>query len=156
MVVSVMTGERINFLIRACGGMLAGLLWKPKFGRYMGLVAAEIFAVAAVFSMLPATATRYSNELIRGATDLDNSSWLKTVNGGWQLAQDNLVFSIGTGNYRLVAYTGILDGYDNVRPDVHPTTIMSNCCWKLVLLGLSLGCIHLVYRLDLLQGVSYQ
>ena len=38
MVVSVMTGERINFLIRACGGMLAGLLWKPKIGRYMGLL----------------------------------------------------------------------------------------------------------------------
>ena len=33
-ILSVVTGERINFLIRACGGMLAGLVWRPKFGRY--------------------------------------------------------------------------------------------------------------------------
>ena len=30
-VLSVLTGERINFLIRACGGMLAGLIWRPRF-----------------------------------------------------------------------------------------------------------------------------
>ena len=29
-ILSVITGERINFLIRACGGMLAGLIWRPK------------------------------------------------------------------------------------------------------------------------------
>ena len=29
--VSTLTGERTNFLIRACGGVLAGIVWKPKF-----------------------------------------------------------------------------------------------------------------------------
>jgi hypothetical protein len=29
-IVSILTGERTNFLIRACGGMLAALVWKPK------------------------------------------------------------------------------------------------------------------------------
>ena len=29
-ILSVVTGERINFLIRACGGMLAGLVWRPN------------------------------------------------------------------------------------------------------------------------------
>ena len=31
--VSMLTGERTNFLIRACGGILASLVWKPKLGR---------------------------------------------------------------------------------------------------------------------------
>ena len=33
-ILSVITGERINFLIRACGGMLAGLIWRPKLSRF--------------------------------------------------------------------------------------------------------------------------
>ena len=37
-ILSVVTGERINFIIRACGGMLAGLVWRPKFSRYAVLV----------------------------------------------------------------------------------------------------------------------
>jgi len=41
MAISVMTGERINLLIRACGGMLAGLVWKPNWRRYIGLVIVE-------------------------------------------------------------------------------------------------------------------
>ena len=29
--ISILTGERTNFLIRACGGILSGIVWKPKF-----------------------------------------------------------------------------------------------------------------------------
>ena len=81
MVISVMTGERINFLIRACGGMLAGLVWKPKWGRYLGLVAIEVLAVVVIFSALPGTASRYTDQFIAGATNPQESVWLKTING---------------------------------------------------------------------------
>ena len=70
MVISVMTGERINFLIRACGGMLAGLVWKPNWGRYLALVAVEILAVVVIFSALPGTASRYTDQFVQGATNL--------------------------------------------------------------------------------------
>jgi O-antigen ligase len=102
MVISVMTGERINFLIRACGGMLAGLVWKPRWGRYLWLVVAEVLAVLVVLSTLPQMATRYTDEFIRGATDFEASTWWNTLNGGWQVAKDNLIFGIGTANYRLI------------------------------------------------------
>ena len=97
-----MTGERINFLIRACGGMLAGIVWKPNWLRYLGLVIAEVLAVLLVLSALPKMATRYTDEFIRGATDFETSSWWNTLNGGWQVAKDNLLFGIGTANYRLI------------------------------------------------------
>ena len=143
MAISVMTGERINFLIRACGGMLAGLVWKPKWGRYLGLVAIEVLAVVMIFSALPGTASRYSDQFIAGASNLQESSWLKTINGGWQVAQDNLMFGIGTGNYRLVSYEGILDKYENVRPDVHPHNYYVQMLLETGFIGFILGVVFL-------------
>jgi len=143
MVISVMTGERINFLIRACGGMLAGLVWKPNWGRYLALVAVEVLAVVVIFSALPSAATRYTDEFIKGATNPQESAWLKTINGGWQVAQDNLMFGIGTANYRLVSYEGILGKYENVRPDVHPHNYYVQMLLETGLIGFVLGVIFL-------------
>ena len=142
MVISLMTGERINFLIRACGGMLAGLVWKPKWGRYLALVAFEILAVILIFSALPETATRYTNQFIKGATDVENSPYIRIINGGFQLAQDNLMFGIGTANYRMVSY-GALDNYENVRPDVHPHNYYVQILLETGLIGFVLGIIFL-------------
>ena len=91
--------------------MLAGLVWKPNWGRYLALVVGEILAVVVIFSALPGTESRYTDQFIKGATDPQESVWLKTINGGWQVAHDNLIFGIGTANYRLVSYEGILDKY---------------------------------------------
>ena len=143
MAISVMTGERINFLIRACGGMLAGLVWKPKWGRYLGLVAVEVLAVVVIFSSLSGTASRYTDEFIAGAINPQESAWLKTINGGWQVAQDNLMFGIGTANYRLVSYEGILEKYENVRPDVHPHNYYVQMLLETGLIGFILGTVFL-------------
>lgn len=143
MVISVMTGERINFLIRACSGMLAGLVWKPNWGRYLALVAVEVLAVVVIFSALPGTASRYTDQFIQGATNPQESAWLKTINGGLQAAQDNLIFGIGTANYRLVSYEGILDKYENVRPDVHPHNYYVQMLLETGLIGFVLGVVFL-------------
>ena len=143
MVISVMTGERINFLIRACGGMLAGLMWKPNWRRYFVLVAVEILAVVVIFSVLPSTATRYTEQFVKGATNPQESAWLKTINGGYQIAQDNLIFGIGTANYRLVAYDGTLDKFENVRPDVHPHNYYVQILVETGLIGFVLGLVFL-------------
>ena len=143
MAISVMTGERINFLIRACGGMLAGLVWKPNWGRYLALVAFEVLAVVVIFSALPGTASRYTDQFIQGATNPQESAWLKTINGGWQVAQDNLMFGIGTANYRLVSYEGILVKYENVRPDVHPHNYYVQMLLETGLIGFVLGIVFL-------------
>ena len=41
-VASVLSGERINFILRAMGGMLAGVVYRPIWPRYLLLVAAEL------------------------------------------------------------------------------------------------------------------
>jgi len=143
MVISVMTGERINFLIRACGGMLAGLVWKPNWGRYLVLVIVEILAVYISLILSPDTYSRFTRQLVRGVTNKEESAWLKTMNGGWQVAQDNLMFGIGTANYRLVSYEGILDKYENVRPDVHPHNYYIQMLLETGLIGFILGVVFL-------------
>jgi O-antigen ligase len=60
--VSVLTGERTNFLIRACGGILASILWKPKFIMFSMLVIIEIFAVVVVFFNRPDLNERFIKE----------------------------------------------------------------------------------------------
>ena len=41
-IVSVITGERTNFLIRACGGLLASIVWKPKLIMFSLLTALHL------------------------------------------------------------------------------------------------------------------
>ena len=60
----LLTGERINFLIRACGGMLAALVWKPSFRRYGMLVLIEILAVVLVFSFMPSMQDRFTTQIV--------------------------------------------------------------------------------------------
>lgn len=140
--ISVMTGERINFLIRACGGMLAGLVWKPKWHRYLGLVVVEIFAILLVFAALPGTAARYTENFIRGVTDFENSVWLHTVNSGFIIAKDNLLFGIGPGNFRFLSYE-LLEGIPFSRPDNHPHNYYSQMLCETGIIGLILGSVFL-------------
>lgn len=62
--VSVLTGERTNYLIRACSGILAGLVWKPKFILYSILIVVEIIAVFAMINMKPDLSDRFGKKFI--------------------------------------------------------------------------------------------
>ena len=141
-IVSLMTGERINFLIRACGGMLAGLVWRPNWKRYLGLVAVEILAVVLMFSMLPNVASRYTDQFIAGATNLESSSWLKTLNGGWVVAQENLLTGIGVGNYRFLSHELLADVALG-RPDNHPHNYYVQLLAETGIIGLLFGVVFL-------------
>jgi O-antigen ligase len=81
--VSVLTGERMNFLIRACGGMLAGLVWKPKFFLYSLLIIIEVMAVLAVIFLRPDLSDRFGKSFIEKIpivnSDNSNEHW-----GAWR------------------------------------------------------------------------
>ena len=81
--VSVLTGERTNFLLRACGGMLASILWKPKFILFSTLVIVEILAVVVVFFSRPDLNERFiktfTSHIPIVNTDNSNEHW-----GAWR------------------------------------------------------------------------
>jgi O-antigen ligase len=110
LVLSLMTGERINFLIRACGGMLAGLVWRPKWRRYAALVLVEVLAVIIAFQAMPDMSNRYIesfvNQLPTAGVD---SPYYRAMAPGILAFEQAPVFGIGTGNLRNMCPTIIAD-----------------------------------------------
>ena len=81
--VSGLTGERGNFLIRACGGMLAGLIWKPKFYLYSILVFIEIIALALIAYQRPDLTIRYGKNFLE-SIPIVNMSDKNVYWGSWR------------------------------------------------------------------------
>ena len=81
--VSALTGERTNFLIRACGGILASIVWKPKFIMISLLIFIEISAVLVLFFNRPDLSSRYGEKFLNSIpiTNIsdDNKYW-----GAWR------------------------------------------------------------------------
>ena len=80
--VSILTGERTNFLIRACGGMLASLVWKPKFLMVFTLIIIEILAVWVVLINRPDLTSRFGKNFVEHVplnTNANNPHW-----GAWR------------------------------------------------------------------------
>ena len=63
--VSTLTGERTNFLIRACGGVLAGIVWKPKFIMMSLLIFVEVVAVLIIFAIRPDLSKRFGKDFLK-------------------------------------------------------------------------------------------
>ncbi len=62
--VSTLTGERTNFLIRACGGVLASVVWKPRFLLLSSLIFIEILAVVILFFSRPDLGNRFGKQFV--------------------------------------------------------------------------------------------
>ena len=101
-ILSVVTGERINFLLRACGGMLAGLVWRPKFSRYAVLVLLELLAVATVFFAAPTIGNRFIDRFIEQLPTNNESSYYRVMHSGLVTFDTAPILGIGTGNYRIL------------------------------------------------------
>jgi len=80
-IVSILTGERTHFLIRAFGGMFAALVWKPKFKLYALLILIEILAVVAVFLIRPDLGNNFTNNFVKQIpiVNTDTGYW-----GSWR------------------------------------------------------------------------
>ena len=141
MVVSAMTGERINFLISACGFAGRACL-ETEMGPVSGACGGDC-AGGHRFVFSPAeVASRYTERFIRGVTDFETSVWWHTLNGGWQVAKDNLFVGIGTANYRNIAETA-LQGIPFTKPDPHPHNYYLQFLLETGVIGLVLGTVFL-------------
>ena len=81
--VSALTGERTNFLIRACGGLLAGIVWKPKFIMILLLIAFEALAVLALLFARPDLSSRYGEKFLN-SIPIANTSNSNEYWGAWR------------------------------------------------------------------------
>lgn len=99
-VASLMTGERINFLIRACGGMFAAFAWKPKFGRVAALLAVECLAVTAALVATPGLLWRFFTHFLSEMPVHGESAYFRAMAPGVLAFKDSPLLGIGPGNLR--------------------------------------------------------
>ena len=80
-IVSILTGERTHFLIRACGGMLAALVWKPKLKLFTALILVELLAVITIFLIRPDLGRNFTNNFVNQIpiVNTDTGYW-----GAWR------------------------------------------------------------------------
>lgn len=101
--VSLLTGERVNFLIRSCGAMLAALIWKPKFLLYGLLVLFEIIAVLILAYNRPDLSKHFGKNFVNSVPIVNmsegNSYW-GSWRGGIQQALMNPIKGIGPSGTR--------------------------------------------------------
>ena len=94
-VLSVLTGERINFLIRACGGMLAGLVWRPKFTRLVILILIELGAVAVMFAFVDGLQSRFVAEVVAAVPTSASSDYYRVMGAGLVAFHEAPVLGLG-------------------------------------------------------------
>ena len=103
--VSALTGERTNFLIRACGGVLASVIWKPKFIMISLLIIIEALAILALLVSRPDLSSRFGEQFLKGIpitnTSDDNEYW-GAWRGGIQQALINPIKGSGPSSSRKI------------------------------------------------------
>ncbi|MDA8687641.1 O-antigen ligase family protein [bacterium] len=101
--VSALTGERTNFLVRACGGILASLVWKPKFLMIFMLIFIEILAVLVLFFTRPDLTNRFGKNFLNSipiTNTSDNNPYWGAWRGGIQQGVLNPLKGIGPSGTR--------------------------------------------------------
>ena len=101
-IASLLTGERINFLIRACGGMLAAVAWKPKIGRVLALVAIEGVAVVMALVATPGLLWRFFTHFVSEIPVHGDSAYFRAMAPGVLAFMESPIFGIGPGNLRIL------------------------------------------------------
>ena len=101
-IASLLTGERINFLIRACGGMLAAVAWKPKIGRVLALLAIEGAAVVMALVATPGLLWRFFTHFVSEIPVHGDSVYFRAMAPGVLAFNESPIFGVGPGNLRIL------------------------------------------------------
>ena len=141
-VLSVMTGERINFLIRACSGMIAAVAWKPKFWRVSLIVAVEMIAVVVVMNTRPDLGNRYVDSFIDQLPTHVESPYYRAMAPGVMAFDQEPIFGVGPGNLRFLC-NDVVAGATNADCHPHPHNFYIQLAGETGIFGLVTGVVFL-------------
>jgi O-antigen ligase len=142
-IMSVLTGERINFLIRACAGMLAALVWQPNWRRYLILIIVEIFAVAAVFIAMPNVQDRFTKAVVNSLPTGPQSGYYQVMGAGLIVFETSPILGIGPATHRELCPL-ILGENPKFRCDNHPHNYYIQFLTETGVIGLITGSVMII------------
>ncbi len=146
--VSTLTGERTNFLIRACGGFLAAIVWKPKFIMISLLIFVQVLAVLGVFIIKPDLSKKFGTDFVNSipvSQATSNNPYWGAWRGGIQQGLMTPIKGIGPSGTRNTCIT--LDTNSPIwLPGQnycgnHPHNFYIQLFAEVGVMGLLLGCV---------------
>jgi O-antigen ligase len=141
-ILSVMTGERINFLIRACSGMIAAVAWKPKAWRVLVIVAVEVIAVIVVMNTRPDLGNRYVSKFIEQLPTHTESLYYRAMGPGVLAFDQAPLLGTGPGNLRFLC-NDVIAGSPDFDCHPHPHNYYIQMAGEAGILGLVTGVLFL-------------
>ena len=141
-IASLLTGERINFLIRACGGMLAAVSWKPRIGRVLALVAIEGFAVVMALVATPGLFWRFFTHFVSEIPVHGDSAYFRAMAPGFLAFNEAPILGVGPGNLRILC-PEITVGSEAYDCHPHPHNYYIQMLGEVGILGLITGTLFL-------------
>lgn len=139
---SVMTGERINFLIRACSGMIAAVVWKPRWHRVAFLLVVEGGAIIATMIATPTILNRFFHTFLEQLPIHSGSGYYKAMMPGWLAFEQSPVLGIGPGNLRLLC-DQVTGGSAAYTCHPHPHNFFIQMLGEAGFMGLAAGTLFL-------------
>ena len=143
LIFSILTGERINLLIRACAGMLAGLMWRPKWNRYFLLVAIEIVAVVLLFQVSPEMSKRFVTTFINQLPTQSESPYYRSMMPGIVAFQQAPILGVGTAAFRELC-PDIISNRQDLKCHTHPHNFYIQLAGETGIIGLITGTIFFI------------
>lgn len=141
-ILSVITGERINFILRVCCGMLAGLVWRPIFYRYSILLLIEVAAILLIFLVTPELGNR-AKHFVERIPVTEESIYYRTMHGALIAFDEAPLLGIGTGNYRILCEE-LTEEMPLVACNTHPHNYYLQILGETGIIGLISGSIMII------------
>ena len=116
---SVLTGERINLIIRVCSGLLAILSWRFTWRRFIFVVFVFSSVIVGLFILQDGIWGRFASAFVKELPLGATSDYYRVMGGGIIAFLDSPLMGIGTANYRDLCPT-ILHESDVFHCNNHP------------------------------------
>ena len=141
-VASILTGERVNFILRAMAGMLAGLVYRPKWSNVALFIFVKALTVAGFIFLKPI----YGQRIFHFISQLPihkNSSYLRLWKSGMDAFHTSPLTGIGPDNYRVLC-SSISMGKPHFACQTHPHNYYVQILSETGLIGLSLSFVMVI------------
>ena len=142
-VMSIMAGERINFIIVACSILLAAISSRPNIPSLILLLSFKIATMGFLLLLRPSSAYRFIDRFIGDSPLYSESPYLRVWNGAIDAFQSSVLIGIGPDNYRLLC-SQISAGASDVDCHTHPHNYYLQMSAETGLLGLFMGSVMIV------------
>ena len=97
---SVLTGERINLIIRLCADFLAGISWRFSWRKFGLVTFVFSLLLIAVLILQGGMIGRFTTAIINDLPLGPSSDYYRVMGGGFMAFLDAPILGIGTANYR--------------------------------------------------------